>query len=160
LRALRIINDTEINLSGYLITVTIINFGVGVFATLVTYLLGFPTPFLWGALAFTLNYIPYVGPGIVQVTLFVIGLLTFDTLWPALIAPAIFMTFTFFEGNFLMPSVVGRQLLLHPLAVFLSIAFWGWLWGAMGAFLATPILILVTVALDHMYPRSKNSLPE
>ena len=89
-----------------------------------------------------------------------IGLLTFDTLWPALIAPAIFMTFTFFEGNILMPSIVGRQLLLHPLAVFLSIAFWGWLWGPMGAFLATPILVLVTVALDHMYPRGKNNLPE
>ena len=160
LRALRIIHDTEANLSGYLITVTIINFGVGIFVTLVTYLLGFPTPFLWGALAFAVNYIPYVGPGIMQVTLFVIGLLTFDTLLPALIAPAIFMAFTFFEGNILMPSVIGRQLLLHPLAVFLSIAFWGWLWGAIGAFLATPILILVTVALDHMYPRSKNSLPE
>ena len=160
LRALRIINDTELNLSSYLIIVTIINLGVGIFAALITYLLGFPTPLLWGALAFALNYIPYVGPGIMQVTLFLIGLLTFDTLLPALIAPAIFMAFTFFEGNFLMPSVVGRQLLLHPLAVFLSIAFWGWLWGAMGAFLATPILILVTVALDHMYPRSKNSLPE
>jgi len=160
LRALRIINDTEVNLSGYLITVTVINLGVGIFATLVTYLLGFPAPFLWGALAFALNYIPYVGPGIVQVTLFVIGLLTFDTLLPALIAPAIFMTFTFFEGNILMPSIVGRQLLLHPLAVFLSIAFWGWLWGAMGAFLATPILILAKVALDHLYPRSKNNLPE
>jgi len=160
LRALRIINDTEVNLSGYLITVTIINLGVGIFATLVTYLLGFPAPFLWGALAFALNYIPYVGPGIVQVTLFVIGLLTFDTLWPALIAPAIFMTFTFFEGNILVPSVVGRQLLLHPLAVFLSIAFWGWLWGAMGAFLATPILILATVVLDHLYPRSKNNFPQ
>jgi predicted PurR-regulated permease PerM len=160
LRALKIFNDVERSLSGYLITVTIINACVGVVATLITWLLGFPAPPLWGALAFVLNYIPYVGPGIMQITLFVIGLLTFDTLLPALIAPLFFMAFTFVEGHFIMPNIVGRQLLLHPLAVFLSLAFWAWLWGPVGAFLATPILIMATVASDHLYPRSKTTLPE
>jgi predicted PurR-regulated permease PerM len=160
LRALKIFNDVERSLSGYLITVTIINACVGVVATLVTWALGFPAPLLWGALAFVLNYIPYVGPGMMHIILFVIGLLTFDTLWPALIAPLFFMTFTFIEGHFLMPNIVGRQLLLHPLAVFLSLAFWAWLWGPIGAFLATPILIMATVASDHLYPRSKTTLPE
>ena len=129
-------------------------------ATLVTRALGFPAPLLWGALAFVLHYIPYVGPGMMHIILFVIGLLTFDTLWPALIAPLFFMTFTFIEGHFLMPNIVGRQLLLHPLAVFLSLAFWAWLWGPIGAFLATPILIMATVASDHLYPRSKTTLPD
>lgn len=160
LRALKIFNDSERSLNGYLLTVTAINAFVGVVATLVTWALGFPAPLLWGALAFVLNYIPYVGPGIVHVTLFIIGLLTFDTLLPALIAPLLFMTFTFIEGHFLVPTIIGRQLLLHPLAVFLSLAFWAWLWGPIGAFLATPILIMVTVAADHLYPRSKNTLPE
>jgi predicted PurR-regulated permease PerM len=107
-----------------------------------------------------LNYIPYVGPGIMHAILFVIGLLTFDTLLPALIAPLFFMTFTFLEGHFIMPNIIGRQLLLHPVAVFLSLAFWAWLWGPIGAFLATPILIMATVASDHLYPRSKTVLPE
>ena len=160
LRALKIVNDIERSLSGYLITVTIINGCVGLFAMAVTWALGFPAPLLWGALAFILNYIPYVGPGIVHAILFFIGLLTFDTLLPALIAPAIFITFTFIEGHFLVPSIIGRQLLLHPLAVFLSLAFWAWLWGPIGAFLATPILIMVTVAIDHLYPRQKNMLPD
>jgi len=160
LRALKIFTDTERSLSGYLITVTIINACVGLVAVAVTWALGFPAPLLWGALAFVLNYIPYVGPGIMHVILFVIGLLTFDTLWPALIAPLFFMTFTFVEGHFIMPNIVGRQLLLHPLAVFLSLAFWAWLWGPIGAFLATPILIMATVASDHLYPRDKGTLPE
>lgn len=159
LRALRIVSDIEANLSSYLLTVTIINLGVGVVATLVTWALGFPTPLLWGALAFGLNYIPYVGPGIMHVILFVIGLLTFDTLLPALIAPAFFMAFTFVEGHFIVPNVVGRQLLLHPLAVFLSLAFWAWLWGPIGALLATPLLIAATVCLDHLYPRGSKMLP-
>ena len=159
LRALRIVGDIEANLSSYLITVTIINLGVGIVATLVTWALGFPTPLLWGALAFALNYIPYVGPGIMHVILFVIGLLTFDTLWLALIAPLFFMAFTFVEGHFIVPNVVGRQLLLHPLAIFLSLAFWAWLWGPIGALLATPILIAAMVSLDHLYPRGSKMLP-
>ncbi len=160
LRALKIFNDTERSLNGYLLTVTMINAGVGIVATLVTWALGFPAPLLWGALAFALNYIPYVGPGIMHLTLFVIGLLTFDTLLPALIAPALFMAFTFIEGHFLMPTIIGRQFLMHPLAVFLSLAFWAWLWGPIGAFLATPILIMGMVAVDHIYPRNKSVLPE
>ncbi|MES1156127.1 MAG: AI-2E family transporter, partial [Pseudorhodoplanes sp.] len=132
---------------------------VGLVATLVTWALGFPTPLLWGALAFVLNYIPYVGPGIMHVILFVIGLLTFDTLWPALIAPLFFMAFTFVEGHFIVPNVIGRQLLLHPLAVFLSLAFWAWLWGPIGALLATPILIVAMVSIDHLYPRGTKMLP-
>lgn len=160
LRALKIYNDTERSLNGYLLTVTIINAGVGLVCVLVTWSLGFPAPLLWGALAFVLNYIPYVGPGIMHATLFVIGLLTFDTLLPALIAPALFMAFTFVEGHFLVPTIIGRQLLLHPLAVFLSLAFWAWLWGPIGALLATPILIVAMVAADHLYPRSKGVLPE
>lgn len=160
LRALKIFNDTERSLNGYLLTVTIINAGVGLVCTLVTWALGYPAPLLWGALAFALNYIPYVGPGIMHATLFVIGLLTFDTLLPALIAPALFMAFTFIEGHFLVPTIIGRQLLLHPLAVFLSLAFWAWMWGPMGAFLATPILIMAMVAADHLYPRNETTLPE
>jgi predicted PurR-regulated permease PerM len=159
LRSLRIINDIEHNLSLYLITVTLVNIGVGCAVTALTYALGFPTPLLWGALAFVLNYIPYIGPGVMHVTLFVIGLLTFPTLAPALVAPLLFMTFTFFEGHFLVPALVGRQMLLHPLAVFLSLAFWAWLWGPIGALLATPILIMGIVALDHLYPRGSRLLP-
>ncbi|MET0867399.1 MAG: AI-2E family transporter [Pseudorhodoplanes sp.] len=160
LRALKIFNDVERSLSGYLITVTVINACVGLVATLVTWWLGFPAPLLWGALAFVLNYIPYVGPGVMHAILFLVGLMTFDTLLPALIAPLFFIAFTFVEGHFIMPNIVGRQLLLHPLAVFLSLAFWAWLWGPIGAFPATPILIMAMVTTDHLYPRPKGTLPD
>ena len=57
------------------------------------------------------------------------------------------------EGQFLTPAIVGRRVLnLHPLAIFLSIAFWAWLWGPVGAFLATPILIVARVALEPPLP--------
>jgi predicted PurR-regulated permease PerM len=160
LRALKIMNDIESNLGGYLIVVTAINMALGLVTILMAYLLGLPSPILWGALAFVLNYIPYVGPAIMDVLLFGIGVLTFPTLLGALAPPAIFLAITVVEGQFLTPAIVGRRLLnLHPLAVFLSIAFWAWLWGPVGAFLATPILIVACVALEHLYPRHKADLP-
>jgi predicted PurR-regulated permease PerM len=123
-------------------------------------LMGLPSPILWGALAFTLNYIPYVGPAIMYVLLFVIGLLTYPTLLGALTPPAVFMGITLIEGQFLTPAIVGRRVLnLHPMAIFLGIAFWAWLWGPVGAFLATPILIIARVAWAHLYPHQKTDLP-
>ena len=160
LRALKIMNDIESNLGGYLIVVTAINLGLGIATTIMAYLMGLPSPILWGALAFVLNYIPYVGPAIMDVLLFGIGLLMFPTLLGALLPPAVFLAITIVEGQFLTPAIVGRQVLnLHPLAIFLSIAFWAWLWGPVGAFLATPILIVARVAFSHLYPQHKAELP-
>ncbi|NWG26800.1 MAG: AI-2E family transporter [Pseudorhodoplanes sp.] len=159
LRALRIINDIEANLSAYLITVTGINVAVGLVAAGIAFMMGLPGAILWGAVAFVLNYIPYIGPGMVVVGLFGAGLLTFDTLLPALVAPLLFVAFTFVEGHFVTPAIVGRRLLMHPLAVFLSLAFWSWLWGPIGAFLATPLLIIAFVAMRHLYPGDKANLP-
>ena len=160
LRALKILNDIEDNLGGYLIVVTAINLSLGVVTTIMAYALGLPAPLLWGALAFGLNYIPYVGPAIMYVLLFVIGILTYPTLLGALLPPGVFMLITLIEGQFLTPAIVGRQVLsIHPLSIFLGIAFWAWLWGPMGAFLATPILIAGRVVYDHVYPQHKSELP-
>ena len=160
LRALKILNDIEDNLGGYLLVVTAINLSLGIVTTVMAYLLGLPAPLLWGALAFGLNYIPYVGPAIMYVLLFVIGLLVYPTFLGALLPPAVFMLITLIEGQFLTPAIVGRQVLsIHPLSIFLAIAFWAWLWGPMGAFLATPILIAGRVVYDHVYPQQKTELP-
>ena len=160
LRALKILNDIEDNMGGYLIVVTAINLSLGIVTTIMAYLLGLPAPLLWGSLAFGLNYIPYVGPAIMYVLLFVIGLMTYPTILGALLPPGIFMAITLVEGQFLTPAIVGRQVLsIHPLSIFLGIAFWAWMWGPMGAFLATPILIAGRVVYDHVYPQQKADLP-
>jgi len=161
LRTLKILNDIEENLGGYLLVVTVINLALGTITVVAAMLMGLPSPILWGALAFVLNYIPYVGPAIMDVLLFGIGLLTFPTLLGALLPPAVFIAVTTIEGHFLTPAIVGQRVLnLHPLAIFLSIAFWAWLWGPVGAFLATPILIVARVAMAHLYPSQKAELPD
>jgi predicted PurR-regulated permease PerM len=160
LRALKIFRDIEGGLSGYLVVVSAINVALGILTALAAWLMGLPGPLLWGALAFGLNYVPYVGPGIMYVLLFTIGLLTFPTLIGALLPPAVFMAMTLVEGQFITPTIVGRRVLqVHPLAIFLGIAFWAWLWGPIGAFLATPLLIIARVALGHLYPAHTTDLP-
>jgi predicted PurR-regulated permease PerM len=160
LRALKVLNDIEDNLGGYLIVVTAINLSLGIVTVIMAYLLGLPAPLLWGALAFGLNYIPYVGPAIMYVLLFIIGLMTYPTFLGALLPPGVFIVITLIEGQFLTPAIVGRKVLsIHPLSIFLAIAFWAWLWGPMGAFLATPILIAGRVVYDHVYPQHKTELP-
>lgn len=160
LRALKILNDIEENLSGYLIVVSAINLALGIVATFMAWALGLPSPLLWGALAFALNYVPYIGPSIMYVLLFIAGLLVYPTLFGALLPPAVYIAVTLVEGQFLTPMIIGRSVLsVHPLPVFLGIAFWAWLWGPIGAFLAMPILIVGRVALDHLYPREAADLP-
>jgi len=113
----------------------------------------------WGALAFVLCFIPYIGPGIVILVLFGAGLIQFPTATQALIVPAFFVALTTIEGNFITPTIVGRRLTLSPLAVFLSLVFWAWMWGPVGAFLATPLLIVGIVAAHHLFPADDLSLP-
>ena len=75
-------------------------------------------------------------------------------------ASAIFAVMTFLEGHFLTPTIVGRRLALNALAVFLALAFWTWLWGPMGAFLSSPLLIVALIVKEHLMPRDAPQLPE
>ena len=59
---------------------------------------------------------------------------------------------TFLEGHFLTPMIVGRRLALNALAVFIALAFWTWLWGPMGAFLSSPLLIVALIVKEHLMP--------
>ena len=104
-------------------------------------------------LGFILNFIPYIGALMIEAALFLVGVVTFPTLTQALIAPLLFLAFTTLEGHFITPSIIGHRLTLNPLTVFLSLVFWTWLWGPVGAFLAVPLLIMGLVAINHMFPR-------
>lgn len=160
LSALRILSDVEHHLASYLSVVAVIYAGVGIAACTIAYFVGLPNPLAWGMLAFVLNFIPYLGPFMMLVSLLVAGLVTFPTLGHALVAPLIFLGVSTLEGQFITPSIVGRHLTMNTLTVFLSLVFWTWLWGPAGAFLATPILIVGLVVASHLLPSDVPDLPE
>jgi predicted PurR-regulated permease PerM len=152
LRTLRILNEIEVDLGGYLLTVTAINMGVGVATGLICALTGMPNPAGLGALAATLNYIPIIGPIVMFVVLAAVGTVTSATLLSGLMAAAGFLGVAFVEGHFVTPAIIGRRLALNALAVFFAFAFWTWLWGPMGAFLSSPILIVGLILKEHLMP--------
>jgi len=136
-----------------------INVALGATTTLMLYLVGFPNPVTFGLLTALLNYVPYIGPAIVAIMLFCVGLVAMPSLGHAALAPALFVAITTVEGHFITPSLVGRRLTLSPFLVFLALAFWTWLWGPIGAFLAVPLVIVSFVVLGHLLPRDETTLP-
>jgi predicted PurR-regulated permease PerM len=160
LTTLRTLSDIDGNMTVYFGTFTIVNVCLGVVTVLLTWAVGLPNPLLWGVLAAVLNYVPYIGPAIVTGTLAVVGLLTFPTIAEAAVAPLAYVAIVTVEGHFLTPMIIGRQLTLNPFAVFLAIAFCTWLWGPIGAFLAVPLLMALTVAVANAFGEEKPYLPE
>jgi predicted PurR-regulated permease PerM len=160
LRMMRIWNDIEENLAEYLGLVTMINVALGAVTTAMLYLIGFPNPITFGLLTIGLNYVPYIGPAIVAFTLFLVGLVAMPTLYQAALAPALFVAIATVEGYFITPSLVGRKLTLSPFLVFISLVFWTWIWGPIGAFLAAPLLIVSFVVVGHVLPSEEANLPE
>ncbi len=160
LRFLKIMNDIERNLTGYLVLVTIINATLGAIVAIGALLLGLPNPLIFGLLAALLNYVPYVGPAVMVVVLFGVGLVTFASLGHALLAPLGFIALTTTEGHFITPTIIGRRITLNPLMIFLALAFWTWLWGPVGAFLAAPVSIVGLVVFNHLFPDDDVKLPD
>jgi predicted PurR-regulated permease PerM len=159
LRTLKILNEIEEHLGGYLLTVTTINLGVGAATGIICALTGMPNPAALGALAVTLNYFPIIGPVAMFVILTAVGVVAFSTLGAGLIAPLAFAGLTFLEGHFVTPTIIGRRLELNALAVFIALAFWTWLWGPMGGFLSSPLLIVALILKEHLLPEQSPQLP-
>jgi predicted PurR-regulated permease PerM len=149
-RAVTIARETEASISAYLFSMTLLNIGQGAVVAAAMALIGVPNPVLWGVLATVLEYIPYVGAFVLAGILTVVGLATFDTLWQALAVPGVYIAINFIQGNFLTPIVLGRRLTLNPVAIFVGLVFFWWIWGVAGAFLAVPILATFKIFCDHI----------
>ncbi|MGH7543652.1 MAG: AI-2E family transporter [Gemmatimonadota bacterium] len=152
--AIEIARDMEDHISKYLVTVTLINVGLGVAVGGAMRLAGMPNPVLWGVAAAVTNFVPYLGPVVTLVMIALVSLLTFEDLGRALVAPALYLGLNALEGYLVTPMLLGRRLLLNPVVIFLGIIFWGWLWGVPGALLAVPIMATFKIFCDHIGPLS------
>ncbi|MFI0845233.1 AI-2E family transporter [Mesorhizobium sp. IMUNJ 23232] len=148
-RALRVVYDVEREISRYLLTVTLINAGLGLAVGLGLWAIGMPTPLVWGVAAMLLNFLPYIGAATTILLVAAISIITFDSLSYALLAPAFVVLCNVIEGQVVTPLVVGRRLEINAVAIFIAVAFWSWLWGFVGALIAVPILVVIKVFCDH-----------
>jgi predicted PurR-regulated permease PerM len=127
-RAVEIVRNIETDISFYLVMITAINIAIGFIVVVTTAVLGIPDPFLWGTLAAVLSFAPYVGEFAIVALLSLAGILTFDSLAQALVAPAIYFVLMTICWQVVVPFVVGRQMTLSPVAVFIMIIVLGWMW--------------------------------
>ncbi|MDQ3697728.1 MAG: AI-2E family transporter [Gemmatimonadota bacterium] len=148
--AVQIARKTESSISTYLLTATAVNIGEGIVVAVAMYLLGMPNPALWGALVVVLEFIPYLGAIVTIGVLSLAALTTFDTVGHALLVPATFFIINLVHANFVIPLFLGRKLTLNPVAVFVGLAFWWWIWGIAGAFIAVPLLAALKIFCDHI----------
>lgn len=151
-RTAHVFRDVENKVSQFLLSITFINFCVGIAVTLVMWLIGMPSPILWGALAAVLNYIPYVGQGTMILILLAVGLGTQTELQHILLPALCYMGINFIEGQIVTPHFIGRTMTLNPFIIFLSITFWLWAWGPIGGLVAVPTLLIATSILTHALP--------
>jgi predicted PurR-regulated permease PerM len=147
--ALRAIDAIRIELGRYYGTITLINIGLGAATAVAMLLLGVPNPYLWGAVAAVLNFIPYVGSATTLLLLAVVALVSFDDLGYVFGVVGSYLALATVEGQVVQPLLVGRRLDLNPILVFLAVWFGGWFWGVAGIVIAVPTLVALKVAATH-----------
>ena len=149
-RALRIVYEVEREVSSYLLIFSAINASLGIAVGVAFHVLGMPLPYLWGILAFALNFIPYVGAASgIGLSAFM-AIVTFDSLSFAAIVPLAYSACSLMESQLVSPLFLSRRLQLNPVAILVSIAFWTWIWGFAGTMIAVPLLVTLKVFCDHI----------
>ncbi len=150
LRVARALRDVQRRVGAYLLTVTLINIGVGVIVGLGAWAFGFESPVMWGGIAALLNFLPYFGPLITGVLLAAVGLGTADSILVGLLPALFYLGLHTIEANFVTPALLGRRFTVNPVAILVAFSFFSWVWGALGAILSIPLLIILLALFEHM----------
>ena len=150
LNTARIIQNVVDATSAYLTTILAINAALGLAVAGLLWLLGMPSPLMWGGIVALCNFVPYIGPLMAALLLAMGGLMSFDSVAIGLMPAAIQIGLHTVEANIVTPLILGRRLTINPLLILLSLSFWGWIWGAPGAFLAVPLLIILQTIVSSI----------
>lgn len=151
-RTAHVFRDVELKVSKYLLTISMVNIGVGVVVAAIMWAIGMPSPLLWGALAAVLNYIPFIGQAVMALILFMVGLATQSGIGGAMLPVVLYWVVNFVEGNLVIPNLLGRAMTMNPFVIFLSLAFWIWSWGPVGGLIAVPSLLILYSLVTHILP--------
>jgi predicted PurR-regulated permease PerM len=149
-KAVQIARETEASISTFLMTTAIVNVCEGAVVAGVMYLWGMPSPILWGALVAVFEFIPYLGALAMVVILSIAAITTYDNIAHALLIPASFLLINLVQGNLVSPFLLGHRLSLNPVVIFVGVAFWFWIWGVPGAFIAVPLLATFKIFCGHI----------
>ncbi|WP_320819357.1 AI-2E family transporter [Thalassolituus sp.] len=145
-----LLNEVQRELSRYILTVSVINTGLGVITGLALWSAGVDDALLWGVMVALLNFAPYVGPIIALLVLYLAGVIQYGAEWIAFMPVLIFFSINIIEAQYITPTVLGRNMRLNPLILILWVVLWGWLWGAVGVLIAVPLLVCLKLAAARL----------
>lgn len=142
--------EIESSITRYLRTVTLINIALGLATWGVLAALRMPNAALFGMLAGVLNVVPYLGAVATAGILGLAAIASFDSIGHALLIPGAFLALNVIEANIVTPVLIGREFPLNPVAVFVGLLFWGFVWGVPGAILAVPMMVTIKIFCDRV----------
>ncbi|MCK8463184.1 AI-2E family transporter [Aliiroseovarius sp. S1339] len=147
--AVGMVQQVEQKLGLYLGGITLINLCLGIAIGIAMALWGLPNPVMFAVIAFSLNFIPYVGAIFGALLASVVGFSVYNDAWTAILIFSTYMMLTSIEGQFITPYVISNRLKLNPTVVFVAVAFFAWIWSVVGMVIAVPVLITIKVILDQ-----------
>lgn len=135
-------------LQQYLAIKSLASLATGIIAGLFCWLMGIEFAVVWGFMAFVFNFVPVVGSLVAAIPPILIAMLQLG-FWQSLVVAAVYLAINNIIGNVLEPMIMGRGFGISTVVVILSVLFWGWLWGAVGMFLAVPLTMFFKMMLDE-----------
>jgi predicted PurR-regulated permease PerM len=150
LKVARVIRDVQDRVAVYILTVGVINFGIGVIVAGGAWVLGLEAPIMWGGLATLLNFLPYIGPLTMIALLALFGIGTNASPFVGAIPALCYLGLHAIESNVVTPSILGARFTMNPVLILLALSYFTWIWGVTGALLSVPILLTLTALIDHL----------
>jgi predicted PurR-regulated permease PerM len=150
IKAARVIRDVQDRVAAYILTVGLINFGVGVIVTLGAWAMGVDAPVMWGGLAMLLNFLPYIGPLTMVVLLAMFGLGNSASPLVGILPALAYLGLHTIESNAITPAILGARFTMNPVLILIALSYFTWIWGVTGALLSVPILLAMTALIDHL----------
>jgi len=150
-RITAILNSISGDIGRYMFLQLLISLATGFMVWLALTVLGVDFAVTWGTLAFFLNFIPNIGSVIASIPPILVAIVQFHpSFWHAILATILLFSIQMVIGNVISPKIMGDRLNLSPLVVLLSLVFWGWLWGIVGALLSVPIASAIKIVCDNI----------
>jgi predicted PurR-regulated permease PerM len=145
-----VVHEAESVVLRFLSVAAMINAGQGIIIALIMWMIGMPTPILWGVFTFVLEFIPYLGAMCMMLALGITAMATFDSIGRVLLAPGSYLIVATIQTSLISPHAYGHRLKLNAVAVLLGVLFWWFVWGVPGAFLAVPIIAMLKVIFERL----------
>jgi predicted PurR-regulated permease PerM len=146
----QILDDINLQIASFMRVEVLTSLLVAVATALALWWLGLQHFLLWGLLAGIFNSIPYLGPVLVTGGLGIVAFMQFDDVWKTVWVCGVAFAITSLEGFLLTPALMSRAAQMNPVAIFVGLIFWSWLWGVWGTVLAVPMLMMLKAVCDHV----------